>query len=81
MALRWQAVDRLHTAGYLDNTGLLLEDPRQTQWRDVLYPLDVAKGDSLAPDQSPVSEVRDEMKPKAFQSHTLIIGRAAPRRL
>ena len=50
-------MDRLHTAGYLDNTGLLLEDPRQTQWREVLSTLDVAKGDSLVPDQSPVSEV------------------------
>jgi hypothetical protein len=65
MVRHWQAVDRLHSEGYLDNTGLLLEDPRQTQWREVLSTLDVAKGDSLAPDQSPVAEVRFGTNSKA----------------
>jgi hypothetical protein len=52
-----QAVDALHTAALLSNEGLLLEDPRSSEWREAIASLELAKGDSLAPDQSPVAEV------------------------
>jgi hypothetical protein len=50
---------RLRSAGMLDRDGLLLEDPRQTAWRDALRDL-LETGqllrDTLEADKSPISE-------------------------
>lgn len=45
----------LRRAEMLDASGYLREDPRASDWRDVLAPM--AKTDGLQPDKSPLSEV------------------------
>jgi hypothetical protein len=53
---------RIYTAllqnGYLDpNTKLLIQDPRQSQWRYLVWPLLTSSQDTLQADRSPISEV------------------------
>eukprot|EP00240_Pyramimonas_obovata_P005220 CAMPEP_0118953172 /NCGR_PEP_ID=MMETSP1169-20130426/56086_1 /TAXON_ID=36882 /ORGANISM="Pyramimonas obovata, Strain CCMP722" /LENGTH=425 /DNA_ID=CAMNT_0006900565 /DNA_START=104 /DNA_END=1381 /DNA_ORIENTATION=- len=51
------AVTKLVSNKYLDSSAFLLHDPRHSDWRTVLQGTEVARGDSLGPDESAVAEV------------------------
>lgn len=50
-------VQALRSGGILDHDGFLLNDPRQSDWREVLRPVVPSSVDSLVADASALSEV------------------------
>ena len=52
-----RAFQALRDGGFVDAGGMLVDDPRRTNWRDALRPVIPEAVDSLIADASPVSEV------------------------
>jgi len=51
------AVKTLRSNGYLDERGMLREDPRQSEWRSVLWDVARTRSDRLVADDSGISEL------------------------
>eukprot|EP00416_Gambierdiscus_australes_P025496 CAMPEP_0171066192 /NCGR_PEP_ID=MMETSP0766_2-20121228/7280_1 /TAXON_ID=439317 /ORGANISM="Gambierdiscus australes, Strain CAWD 149" /LENGTH=339 /DNA_ID=CAMNT_0011522347 /DNA_START=48 /DNA_END=1067 /DNA_ORIENTATION=+ len=61
-------VRALKESGHLDADGLLLRDPRLSNWRGALRTLALALGDSLVADESPIAEMLNV----AWAKHELV---------
>ena len=52
-----KAFQALRAGGFVDAGGMLVDDPRRTNWRDAVRPVVPEAVDSLVADASPVSEI------------------------
>ena len=52
-----RAFRALRAGGFVDAGGMLVDDPRRTNWRDAVRPVVPEAVDSLVADASPVSEI------------------------
>ena len=52
-----RAFQALRAGGFVDAGGMLVDDPRRTNWRDAVRPVVPEAVDSLVADASPVSEI------------------------
>jgi hypothetical protein len=52
-----KAFRALRAGGFVDAGGMLVDDPRRTNWRDAVRPVVPEAVDSLVADASPVSEI------------------------